>query len=192
MAVLDAFHMVKLRTQALDEVHRRVQPEIHGHRSRKHDPLYGIRTILRCGAENLTDRQTSTARSGRSQPTNANHEMLFAWLVVRPGGEVDLQARNPVEGRRMQSAWSKVLPTCPIPEIRRLGMTPKRWREAFPAYFDTGRASNGGTEATSGGLIEPHRASPAPSATANYRLRAPSAASHTPTSGRKSPKPSDP
>ena len=32
----------------------------------------------------------------------------------------------------------------------------KQWREAFLAYFDTGRASNGGTEAMNG-LIELHR-----------------------------------
>ena len=48
------------------------------------------------------------------------------------------------------------LPTCPIPEIKRLGKTLKQWREAFLAYFDTGRANNGGTEAING-LIEPHR-----------------------------------
>ena len=34
-----------------------MQQEIHGHRGRKNDPLYGIRTILRCGQEKLTDRQ---------------------------------------------------------------------------------------------------------------------------------------
>jgi hypothetical protein len=48
------------------------------------------------------------------------------------------------------------LPTCPIPEIKRLGKTLKQWREAFLAYFDTGRANNGGTEAING-LIELHR-----------------------------------
>jgi len=47
-------------------------------------------------------------------------------------------------------------PTCPIPEIKRLGKTLKRWREAFLAYFDTRRSSNGGTEAVNG-LIELHR-----------------------------------
>lgn len=40
--------------------------------------------------------------------------------------------------------------------IKRLGKTLKQWREAFLAYFDTGRASNGGTEAING-LIELHR-----------------------------------
>src|SRR5262245_25610784 len=57
VAVLDAFHLVKLGTQAVDEIRRRVQQQIHDHRGRKGDPLYGIRTILRCGAEKLTDRQ---------------------------------------------------------------------------------------------------------------------------------------
>jgi len=47
-------------------------------------------------------------------------------------------------------------PTYPIPEIKRLGRTLKQWRAAFLAYFDTGRANNGGTEAING-LIELHR-----------------------------------
>lgn len=49
IAVLDAFHIVKLGTAAVDEVRRRVQQETHGHRGRSGDPLYGIRNILRCG-----------------------------------------------------------------------------------------------------------------------------------------------
>ena len=48
-AVLDAFHVVKLGTDAVDQVRRRVQQTIHGHRGRKRDPLYGIRTLLRAG-----------------------------------------------------------------------------------------------------------------------------------------------
>ena len=47
-------------------------------------------------------------------------------------------------------------PSCPIPEIARLGRTLQQWRAAFLAYFDTGGASNGGTEAING-LIELHR-----------------------------------
>ena len=56
-AVLDAFHVVALAGRAVDEVRRRVQQEIHGHRGRSGDPLYGIRNILRAGQERLTDRQ---------------------------------------------------------------------------------------------------------------------------------------
>jgi len=46
--------------------------------------------------------------------------------------------------------------SCPIPEIARLGRTLKRWKDAFLAYFTTGRANNGGTEAING-IIELHR-----------------------------------
>ncbi|MFV0405531.1 MAG: transposase, partial [Propioniciclava sp.] len=57
VAVLDAFYVVKLGTAAVDEVRRRIQQDTLGHRGRKGDPLYGIQTILRAGAENLTDKQ---------------------------------------------------------------------------------------------------------------------------------------
>nr|WP_255464943.1 transposase [Dermacoccus sp. PAMC28757] len=50
-AVLDAFHVVKLGTQVVDEVRRRVQQDTTGHRGRKGDPLFGIQTILRAGAD---------------------------------------------------------------------------------------------------------------------------------------------
>ena len=46
-SVLDAFHIVKLAADALDEVRRRVQQETPGHRGRKGDPLYQVRLLLR-------------------------------------------------------------------------------------------------------------------------------------------------
>ena len=49
-AVLDAFHVVRLGLQAMEECRRRVQQELLGHRGRKHDPLYRIRNVLRAGA----------------------------------------------------------------------------------------------------------------------------------------------
>lgn len=44
-AALDAFHVAKLGTAAIDEVRRRVQQDTLGHRGRKGDPLYGIQTM---------------------------------------------------------------------------------------------------------------------------------------------------
>ena len=46
--------------------------------------------------------------------------------------------------------------TCPVPEIARLGRTLRSWSTQFLAYFTTGRANNGGTEAVNG-IIELHR-----------------------------------
>ncbi|WP_409333289.1 transposase [Trujillonella humicola] len=42
-AVLDAFHVVKVGTDAVDRCRRRIQQEIHSHRRREHDPPYRIR-----------------------------------------------------------------------------------------------------------------------------------------------------
>ena len=133
---------------------RRVQQEIHGHRGRKNDPLYGIRMILRCGQEKLTDRQR--ARLDKAIAADERHdEVLVAWLCAQQLRSA-YKATSPVEGRRIAEKVLASLPTCPIPEIKRLGKTLKQWREAFLAYFDTGRANNGGTEAING-LIELHR-----------------------------------
>ena len=49
---------------------------------------------------------------------------------------------TPTQGRRLAAHLIEPLPTCPIPEIARLGRTLRKWKDALDAYFDTGRASN--------------------------------------------------
>ncbi len=154
VAVLDAFHVVKLGTAAVDEVRRRLQQEIHGHRGRKGDPLYGIRNVLRCGSERLTDKQQ--ARLDKAIAVDPRHnEVHIAWQCAQQLRDA-YKAANLTEGRKIAEKVLASFPTCPIPEIARLGRTLKQWREAFLAYFTTGRSNNGGTEAING-LIELHR-----------------------------------
>ena len=62
--VLDAFHVVKLGTQVVDEVRRRVQQEQLGRRGHRDDPLYKIRGLLRHGLEHLTERQHARLQAG--------------------------------------------------------------------------------------------------------------------------------
>lgn len=64
-----------------------------------------------------------------------------------------------------------LFPGCPIPEIARLGRTLRQWRAAFLAYFDTGRASNGGTEAVNGLIELRRRIARGFTNRDNYRLR---------------------
>ena len=154
VAVLDAFHVVKLATTALDQVRRRVQQEIHGHRGRKGDPLYGIRHILHAGLERLTDRQR--ARLDHAFAADERHdEVAIAWQCAQQV-RAAYHASTPGAGRAIAEKVIRAFPSCPIPEIRRLGKTLRQWRTAFLAYFDTGGANNGGTEAVNG-LIELHR-----------------------------------
>ena len=90
VTVLDAFHVVKLGTAAVDEVRRRIQQQIHGHRGRKGDPLYGIRTILRCGVEKLTDRQR--ARLDKAIAADERHDQGLC-ASTSPGSAPSNSAR---------------------------------------------------------------------------------------------------
>ena len=154
VAVLDAFHVVALAGKALDQCRRRVQQEIHGHRGRKGDPLYGIRHLLHAGPERLSDRQR--ARLARALDADERHdEVTMAWHCAQQVRAV-YHAPTPAAGRALAEKIIAAFPSCPVPEIARLGKTLRRWRTAFLAYFDTDGASNGGTEAING-LIELHR-----------------------------------
>lgn len=78
-----------------------------------------------------------------------------------------------VEGRRTAEKVLASLPTRPVPEIRRHGKTLRQWRQAFPACFDTGRASNDGTEATNGLIELHHRIAPGFHDQDHYQLHTP-------------------
>ncbi|WP_249138466.1 ISL3 family transposase [Phycicoccus avicenniae] len=153
-SVLDAFHVVKLATAVVDDVRRRVQQDTTGHRGRRNDPLYRVRNTLRAGQEHLTDRQRArltTAFTAREEHLEVEVAYQCA-QQVRAAYHQDTHAA----GRAIAERIVATLPTCPIPEVARLGKTLRRWRSEFLGYFDTNGASNGGTEAVNG-LIELHR-----------------------------------
>jgi transposase len=176
VAVLDAFHVVRLGLQAMEETRRRVQQELLGHRGRKNDPLYKIRTVLRAGADKLTARQIERIET-RLQAGDPHFEVTVAWRCYQQLRSA-FAATSLVEGRKIALSILDSFPSCPIPEIARLGRTLAAWRQQFLAYFTTERASNGGTEAING-IIELHRRIARgfrnPS---NYRLRMILAAGH--------------
>jgi transposase len=78
VAVLDAFHVVRLGLKAMEETRRRVQQQHLGHRGRKHDPLYRIRNPLRAGAERLSVRQIERIEAGL-EAGDPTFEMTVAW-----------------------------------------------------------------------------------------------------------------
>ncbi|MCM3898800.1 transposase [Schaalia meyeri] len=49
---------------------------------------------------------------------------------------------TPAQGRLLTARLATCLPTCPIPDIARLGRTLRKWKDALDTYFDTGGASN--------------------------------------------------
>jgi transposase len=78
ITVLDAFHVVKLGSAIVDEVHRRVQQDTLGHRGRKGDPLYGIRRTLQIGAERIADKQAARLEAMLTAG-DPGHEVTIVW-----------------------------------------------------------------------------------------------------------------
>src|SRR5699024_9916675 len=152
--VLDHFHVIQLANKAVDEVRRRVQQETLDRRGRKGDPLYGILRVLRTGVERLTNRQWTRLQAGIA--ADPRHEEVLEAYMAAQDLRAAYQANNTGNGRRKAQKILRNLPNSSIPEMARLGRTLKRWAGEFLAYFSTGRASNGGTEAING-LIELHR-----------------------------------
>jgi len=168
-SVLDAFHIVKLAGDALDEVRRRVQQDTTGHRGRKGDPLYQIRNLLRTSRDRLTKRQQERLRAAFTAD-EAHISVEVAYHCAQQVRDVFHQD-TPAQGRRLAAHLVESLPTCPIPEIARLGRTLRKWKDAFLAYFDTAGASNGPTEAINGIIELGRRIARGYRNPTNYQLR---------------------
>jgi transposase len=124
--VLDAFHVVKLGTQALDEVRCCVQQGQLGRRGHRDDPLYKIRGLLRHGLEHLSERQHARLQAGLLAG-DPNCEVELAWSCYQQlraiyAGTASLRERRTLAERVIAS-----FPTCPIPEVARLGRTLRAW-----------------------------------------------------------------
>jgi transposase len=145
VAVVDAFHIVKLGGNVVDEVRRRVQQTTLHRRGHKHDPLYRIRRTLLTGEEHLTDRQR--ARLTKWLPLgDPNGEVELAWRIYQAVRGI-YNASSPTVGRQRAEHLLDTLHTCPIAEVARLGRTLRQWRQQVLAYFTTGGVNNAGTEA---------------------------------------------
>ena len=121
-SVLDAFHIVKLAGDAPGEVRRRVQQDTTGHRGRKGDPLYQIRNLLRASRDRLTKRQQERLREAFTAD-EAHISVEVAYHCAQQVRDVFHQD-TPAQGRRLAAHLIQRLPTCPIPEIARLGADP--------------------------------------------------------------------
>lgn len=110
-AVVDAFHVVKLATACVDDVRRRIQHDTLGHRGRKGNPLYGIRTILRASRDRLTDRQHARLAAAFAAH-DAHVEVQIAWQVAQDVRAL-FHAPTPATGRAAAERLLQILPTCP-------------------------------------------------------------------------------
>jgi len=169
VAVLDAFHVVKLGTQVVDEVRRRCQQATLGRRGHTDDPLYKIRGLLRHGQEHLSQRQHTRLDAGL-EAGDPSWEVTVAWSCYQQLRSAYASV-NSAEGRKIAEQVIDSFPTCPIPEVARLGRTLRAWRQQILAYFATKGVSNGGTEAINLLIEKTRRIAHGFRNYTNYRLR---------------------
>ena len=117
--MLDAFHVVRLGTAAVDEGRRRVQQDIHGHRGRRDDPLYRIRNLLRAGkgASHQPAEDPPGDRIHHRRPTRRSRGRL----ALRPTTPLGL---SPVESRRRPQGRGE--DPCLVPVVSDPGDRPPR------------------------------------------------------------------
>lgn len=168
ITVVDAFHIVKLGTAMVDEVRRRVQQETLGRRGHAKDPLYGIRRTLQQGIESLSEKQVARLEK-KLKEGDPTHEVAIAWQCYQELRTV-YHAR-PERGRELLTEILASFPSCPIPEVSKLGRSLRAWKQAILAYFDTDGASNGPTEAINGVIETTRRIARGFRNFQNYRLR---------------------
>jgi transposase len=167
--VLDAFHVVRLGLDALDQVRRRVQHDTLGHRGHAGDPLYGIRRLLRRGHDHHSERSWARMLAGLAAGDDGE-QVGRAWIAAQ---ELRLLYREPDRDRaeRRLLRWFTAVAEHEIPELVRLARTLDAWRLELLAYFDTGGISNGPTEAVNGLIKKVKRVGHGYRNFANYRLR---------------------
>ena len=148
---------------------RRCQQNTLGRRGHKDDPLYKIRGLLRHGREHLTPTQIARVQAGLAagDPTDA---VAVAWSCYQQLRSA-YTATNPATGRQVAEQVLASFPSCPIPEVARLGRTLRAWRQQVLAYFASSGVSNGGTEAVNLLIEKTRRLAHGFRNFTNYRLR---------------------
>ncbi len=167
--VADPFHVVKVATQALDEVRRRVQQDTTGHRGRAGDPLYRIRRPLTMASERLDDEQL-TRLQGHLAAGDPRGEVRNAWHAREVVRSIYTNAHPDPLRFVTELAADLRDDSCP-PEINRLGRTIERWRHEIAAWHD-GKVTNGPTEAINNLLKRVKRAAFGMRVFNHYRIRA--------------------
>lgn len=168
LRVADPFHVVRVANRTLDQVRRRVQNQMLGHRGRKKDPLFRIRKLLAMGAERLSEQGHERLLLGL-RVGDPDDEVVGAWLAKESVRDVYLT--DHVE--EASTLLEKVITGCQedaVPEVRSLGRTLQRWRPEILNHHRSG-ASNGPTEGQNLAIKKVKRCGHGFRDFENYRLR---------------------
>jgi transposase len=167
--VVDHFHAIRLANVVVDQVRRRVQQVILGHRGRRRDPLYRSRKLLLTAAEQLTQRGRVRLRAGLAAG-DPDGEVAAAWQ-----GKELLRAVYAADGmaaaRAALDRFYRWAAGVEVAELSRLARTVRTWEAEILAWHATKGCSNGPTEAVNLLIKKVKRVGHDFHNFANYRLR---------------------
>jgi transposase len=167
--VLDAFHVIRLGLDAVDQVRRRVQQQTLGHRGHAGDPLFRIRRLLRRGHEHHTERSWTRMLAGLAVGDD-DQQVGRAWIAAQELRLLYRERSRDRAKRRLLRRFTDVADH-EIPELVRLARTLDVWRDELLAYFDTGGVSNEPTEAVNSLIKKVKRVGHGYRNFTNYQLR---------------------
>ena len=144
--IADHFHLIRLANACVDQVRRRVQQQLTGHRGRAHDPLYRIRRLLVRAADRLTARQWERLEAAWTV-ADLHDEVYLAWAVKEALRDV-YRSHDPYDARVALDAFYGWAADTGIAECQRLARTVRRWETELLAWHASGGLTNARTEAT--------------------------------------------
>jgi transposase len=168
VVVADVFHLIRLALQALDEVRRRRQQQIHGHRGHKDDPLFKLRRVLRVAQERL-DADVLAQTFDRLREADTDDEVGAAWVAVDLLRKMYAAPDRDTAHRRLVTFYEWAV-NVDVAEVTRLARTIDTWQDEVLAFFDT-RASNGPSESANVKIKNVRRAARGFRNADNYRAR---------------------
>ena len=166
--VADPFHVIKLANTRLDDVRRRVQQEVLGHRGHRDEPLYRARRLLTKGHERLDDKGEAKLL-GFLEAGDPKGEVRMAWHAKETlRGLYDQNAADAAGylAELIESLLDRDMPR----ELQQLGRTLRTWADQIVAWHRA-QVSNGPTEAVNSLIKRIKRVGFGFRRFRNYRLR---------------------
>ena len=143
--IADHFHLIRLANACVDQVRRRVQRNLTGHRGRKYDPLYRVRRLLVRAADRLTARQWERLEAAWTV-ADLHNEVYLAWATKEALRDV-YRSHDPHDARAALEVFYGWAVDSGIAECQRLARTVRRWETELRAWHASGGLTNARTEA---------------------------------------------
>lgn len=139
--VVDHFHVVKLATDTVTEVRRRITTTLRGRRGRQSDPEWTIRNLLRANRENLSPKAQAKLWNTLIDLGDPGTTILTTWIAKEELRTVLALARTHPARSTIAHRLTNFYTWCAdagIPELQRLATTISTWWPHIEAFLHTG------------------------------------------------------